>query len=36
MKKYLEDRGIYITYSQLVMRIILTWWAFCLPCCLPA
>ena len=22
MKKYLEDRGIYITYSQLVMRII--------------
>ena len=22
MKKYLEDRGIYITYSQLVIRII--------------
>lgn len=22
MKKYLEDRGIYITYSQLAVRII--------------
>lgn len=36
MKKYLEDRGIYITYSQLVMRIIFDLVGFCLPCCLLA
>lgn len=36
MKQYLEKRGIYITWSQLVTRIILTWWAFaCLVACWP-